>query len=49
MQNSANIKPLNLELLMELTYFTFTSWFEKCFENTENIQKFYCEGAWVML
>ena len=38
-QNSANTKPLNLELLMELACFIFTSWLDKCFEVTENIPK----------
>ena len=49
MQYSANTKPLNLELLTELTWFTFTSWFEKCFEVTENIQKLMCERNWAKL
>ena len=43
-ENSANTKPLNLELLTELTCFIFKSWLQKYFEVTENIQKFKCEG-----
>ena len=42
-QNSVNTKPLNLELLTQLACFIFTSWLEKCFEVSENIQKFKCE------
>ena len=49
MQYSANKKPLNLELLTELTSFIFTSWFEKSFQNTENIQNLKCEGNWSKL
>ena len=39
MQNSANTKPLNLELLTQPTCFIFLSWLQKCFEVTENVQK----------
>ena len=46
MQNSANTKPLDLELLTEPTWFIFTLWFEKCFEVTETIQKLMPEGNW---
>ena len=46
-QNSANTKPLNLELLRQLTCFIFLSWLEKCFE--EIFQKFKCEGHWAKL
>ena len=48
-QNSANTKPLNLELLTQLTCFIFLSWLEKCFEVTEIFQKFKCEGDWAKL
>ena len=48
-QNSANTKPLNLELLTELTCFIFTSWLEKCFEITENIQKYKCDKVATLL
>ena len=34
---------------MKLTCFIFTSWSEKCFEVTENSQRFECEGDWVKL
>ena len=44
MQNSANTKPLNLELWTELIWLMFASWFEKCFQVIENIQKFMCKG-----
>ena len=46
MQYSANTKPLNLELLTEVTWFTFTSRFVECLEVTENIQIFMYEGKW---
>ena len=48
-KNSANKKPLNLELLMELDCFIFTSWLEKCFKVTENIKKSKFEGDYVNL
>ena len=48
-QNSANTKPINLELLTELTCFRFTSCLEKCFEVTENIQYIKCEKDWTKL
>ena len=48
-QNSANTKPLNLELLTQLTCFIFLSWLEKCFEVTEIFQKFKWEGDWAKL
>ena len=48
-ENSANTKPLNLELLTELTCFIFKSWLEKCFKIIEKIQKINCEGDWVKL
>ena len=48
-QNNANTKPLNLELLTELTCFIFTSWLEKCFEITENIQKYKCDKVATLL
>ena len=43
-QNSANTKTLNLEILKELNHFMFTSWLKKCFTEvgklvTEIIQK----------
>ena len=49
MQYSANTKPLNLELLTEVTWFTFTSRFVECLEVTENIQIFMYEGKWAKL
>ena len=45
-QNSPNTKPLNLEILTQLTCYIFLSLLEKCFEVTENVQKFKCEGDW---
>ena len=48
-QNSANTKPLNLELLTQLTYFIFLSCLEKCFEVTETFQNFKCDGGWAKL
>ena len=48
-QNSANIKPFNLELLTLLTCLIFLSWLEKCFEVIGNFQKFKCEGDWAKL
>ena len=48
-QHSANTKAFNLELLTELTCFIFTLWFKKCFEVTENIQKFKSDGDWSKL
>ena len=48
-ENKANTKPLNLELLRQLTCFIFLSWLEKCFEVTEIFQKFKCEGDWAKL
>ena len=48
-QNSANTKPLNLELLTQLACFMFLSRLEKCFEVTEISQKFKCEGDWAKL
>ena len=48
-QNSAHTKELNSELLTELTCFIYRSWMEKCFEVTEKIQKFKCEGNWAKL
>ena len=44
MQNSANRKPLNGELLTELTWFIFTSLLGKCFEVREKSRRFKCEG-----
>ena len=46
MQNSANMKPLILELLKQLTFFIVVSWLEKCFQVTQNVQKLKCEGDW---
>ena len=37
-QNNPNTKPLNLELLKQLSCFIFLSWLEKFFEVTENVQ-----------
>ena len=48
-QNSANTKPLNLELLTQLTCFIFLAWLEKCFEVIEIFQKLKCEGDWAKL
>ena len=42
-KNIANTEPLNFQLLLELNRFIFTSWLEKGFEVTENIQKINCE------
>ena len=35
----------NLELLTQLTCIIFLSWLEKCFEVTENVKKFKCDGG----
>ena len=48
-QNSAHTKPLNLELLTQLTCITCLSLLEKCFEVTENFQKLKCERDWARL